>query len=101
MATKLSHSTTASTVSTVAIGFASSPIGGFNATAALNTATAATIELQVRVGAEWLVADTLSLSSSGNTKLNSPIYPPYEAARWNVTSITGGSINLDAIGVGA
>jgi hypothetical protein len=100
MATKLSHSATANSESVVAIGFAAEPVGGFNATAALDTATSATVELQVRVGAEWLVAATLTLSSGGDTKLNQPVYPSYTAARWNVTAISGGSINLDAIGLG-
>lgn len=100
MATALTSSTTAAAIGTVAIAFASSPIGGFNATAALDTATSATVELQVRVGATWQVADTLALNVT-TPVLNAPVYPPYTAARWNVTAIAGGSINLDAIGVGA
>lgn len=100
MATKLSHSTSVSATGVVPIAFAASPLGGFNATAALGTATSATVQLQVRVGADWLVADTLTLGGGVNV-LNSPVYPSYEAARWNVTAISGGSINLDAIGVGA
>jgi hypothetical protein len=100
MATKLTHSTTTSTTGPVPIAFAASPLGGFNAAAALGTATAATVELQVRVGATWQVADTLVLGGGTNV-LNVPVYPPYEAARWNITSITGGSVLLDALGVGA
>lgn len=99
MATKLTSNATASATGVVAIGFAAAPVGGMNAVAALNTATSATVELQVRVGSDWLVADTLSLSA-GTPKLNVPVYPAYEEARWNVTAIVGGSINLDAIGVG-
>lgn len=100
MATALTHSTTAAATGVVAIAFASSPIGGFNAAAALNTATSATVELQVRVGATWQVADTLVLNGA-TPVLNAPVYPPYTAARWNVTAIIGGSIDLDALGVGA
>lgn len=101
MATELTHSTTAAATGTVTISFSGSPLGGFNGVAALNTATSATVELQVRVSSasDWLVADTLSLTA-GAPRLNVPVYPPYKEARWNVTSITGGSIKLDAIGVG-
>lgn len=99
MATKLTHAASVSITGVVPIAFAASPVGGFNATAELGTATAATVELQVRVGAGWMVADTLVLST-GTPRLNVPVYPAYEAARWNVVSVTGGSINLDAIGVG-
>ena len=79
-----------------------SPVGGFNGQAALGTATAAVVQLQVRTSATapWLLADTLTLSSSGDSTLNVPVYPAYHSARWNVTSITGGNLTLDAIGVG-
>lgn len=99
MATKLTHGTTTSATGVVAVSFAASPVGGANYQASLGTATAATIELQVRVGATWLVAGTLTLSA-GTPTGNVPVYPPYEAARWNVTSVTGGSVALDSIGVG-
>lgn len=100
MATALTSTATTSVIGVTAIGFASAPIGGFNASAALGTATSATVELQVRVGATWQVADTLVLNGA-TPVLNAPVYPPYTAARWNVTAIIGGSIDLDAIGVGA
>lgn len=102
MATELTYSTTASATGAVPCSFASSPVGGCNLAVALGTATAATVEIQARVGDEWLLADTLELPhpSTGATALNCPIYPGYTAVRWNVTDITGGSVNLDAIGVG-
>ena len=105
MATPLqAPSSTVSATGAVNIAFpgGASPVGGFNAQAALNTATAAVVQLQVRVSATspWLVADTLTLSSVGDTSLNVPVYPAYHSARWNVTSITGGSITLDALGIG-
>ena len=101
MASKLTHSATASSPGLVPIAFASAPLGGFNAVAALGTATSATVELWVRVGpsSDWLLADTLQLTV-GAPDLNVPVYPPYDEARWNVTAIAGGSIKLDAIGVG-
>lgn len=102
MATKLTDSQTASATGVVSVGFAASPIGGATYQASLGTATAAVVELQVRTGssASWVVADTLTLST-GTPSLTVPVYPPYDAARWNVTSITGGNVNLSAIGVGA
>lgn len=102
MATKLTHTTTASATGFVPIAFAAAPVGGFNAAAALGTATAATVRLWVRVSANsnWLLADTLTLSSGGTTEANIPVYPSYEEARWEVVSITGGNVKLDAIGVG-
>jgi hypothetical protein len=58
--------------------------------------------VQVRVGDEWLLADTLVLPdpTTGVTVKNCAVYPPYTAARWNITAIAGGSVNLDALGLG-
>lgn len=100
MASKLGpYNQTASAAGAVNIPFVASPVGGFNAVATLDTATAASIELQVRVGADWLVADTLDLNA-GNPSDNIPVFAIYEAARWNVLSVTGGQVKLDTIGVG-
>jgi hypothetical protein len=102
MATILTSSQSTSSTGAVDIDFAATPVGGFNATAALDTATTATVSLQVRVGAEWLLADTVSLPdpTTGARARNVAVYPPYTAARWNVTAISGGSVILDAIGLG-
>ena len=102
MAAHLSYSTTANSTGAVACSFGAPPVGGSNLAAALGTATSATVQVQVRVGAEWLLADTLQLPhpTTGVTALNCPIYPAYNAVRWNVTTIAGGSINLDAVGLG-
>jgi hypothetical protein len=95
-------SATPSTTGFLPIGFASAPLGGFNAAAALGTATSATVKLWVRVSSasDWLLAATLTLASGGETAANAPVYPPYLEARWEVTAIAGGTVKLDAIGVG-
>jgi hypothetical protein len=103
MATKLAFTQSPSTTGDYAVTFASSPIGGFNAQATLGTATSATVQLYVRThaNAAYILADTFNLTSAGATTLNTPVYPPYEDARFTVTSITGGTVILTAIGVGA
>lgn len=102
MAQLLEFAAVASATGPVACAFAAEPAGGCNMAAALGTATAAVVQLQARVGAEWFLADTLTLPdpNSGATALQRAIYPPYKAVRWNVVSVTGGNINLNAIGVG-
>jgi hypothetical protein len=103
MATKLAFTQSPSATGDYAITFASSPLGGFNAQVSLGTATSATIQLYVRTHstAQYILADTLNLSSGGATTLNTPVYPPYEDARFTITAIAGGTVNLTAIGVGA
>lgn len=95
--------TTANSTGAVACAFAASPVGGCNLTAALGTATSATVNVEARVGDEWLLAETLELPhpQTGATALNCAIYPSYTAVRWNVTAVTGGAVKLNAIGVGA
>lgn len=103
MASRLTHSTSSSSTGAVAISFAAEPVGGMNVQATLNTATSATIQVQVRIhDTAWLLADTITLPhpTTGATTVNCAIYPPYNAARWNITAIAGGSVTLDAIGVG-
>lgn len=102
MATKLTHTAVVSGIGFTAIAFGAAPVGGFNAAAALGTATSATVRLWVRVGANsnWLLADTLTLTAGGTPEANVPVYPAYEEARWEVTAIVGGNVKLDAIGVG-
>lgn len=101
MATKLTHSAVATATGMVPIAFGAAPVGGFNGAASLGTATAATVRLWVRVStaSNWLLADTLTLSG-GTTEANVPVYPAYEEARWEVVSLTGGNVKLDAVGVG-
>lgn len=103
MATTLTDTQTRSAVATHAIVFAAAPIGGFNAQASLGTASSATIRLLVRThaSATFVVADTLNLSSAGANTLNTPVYPPYAEAQWDITAIAGGTVILTAIGVGA
>lgn len=103
MAAKLTFTATTSTIGSVPIAFAASPLGGFNAQATLGTATSATVQLWVRTHADaaYILADTLNLSSADATSLNTPVYPPYEDAKFEVTAISGGSVKLTAIGVGA
>lgn len=103
MAAKLTFTALASGVSSVPITFAASPLGGFNVQATLGTATSATVQLWVRTHADaaYILADTLNLSSAGTSSLNTPVYPPYEDAKFEVTAIAGGNVRLTAIGVGA
>lgn len=103
MASKLEDlGKTANATGAVDIEFGAEPLGGFNTTVALGSATSATVRVEVRIGAEWLHADTIVLPdpTTGDTAKNVTVYPPYVEGRWNVTAIAGGSINLDAIGVG-
>lgn len=103
MAVSLAFTGSANSISSVPITFAAAPIGGFNAQATLGTASAAVVQLWVRTHADggWLLADTHNLSSGGATTLNTPVYPPYAEAKFEVTSVTGGTVKLTAIGVGA
>lgn len=103
MATKLVDTQTRSAVAEHAIAFAAAPVGGFNAQASLGTATSCTVKIWVRTHADanYLLGDTLNLSSAGANTLNTPFYPSYEAAKWDITAIAGGTVILTAIGVGA
>lgn len=102
MAVKLTDTQSRSAAATHAIAFAAAPVGGFNAQASLGTATSATVKLWVRTHADasWLLADTMNLSSGGATTLNTPVYPSYSEAQWEITAVTGGTVILTAVGVG-
>jgi hypothetical protein len=104
MGIKLSHSQSVTATGEYAIAFGAAPLGGFNAQASLGTATSATVKLLVRThaNATYILADTLNLTNvSPQNSLNTPIYPPYEEAKWEVTAIAGGTLILTAVGVGA
>ena len=103
MATQLTHTATVTTTGLTTIAFASAPLGGFNAQSSLGTGSSLTVKLWVRTHANagWLLADTHNLASGGTTTQNTPVYPPYAEARWEVTAIAGGNANLTAVGVGA
>jgi hypothetical protein len=101
MATKLSDSQSVSATGTSNIAFAAEPLGGFTAQASLGTATSATVKVQVRVNStNWVDAAIFSLSSGGTTTDLVNVWPPYNQARWNVTAVAGGTLLLDAVGVG-
>ena len=102
MAAELTHHTTANTTGVVSIAFGAAPVGGVNAVAALDTATACDVKLLGRVHAssDWILIDRLVLAAGADEELNIAVYPSYAGVQWDVVSITGGAVKLSAIGVG-